>query len=253
MSSKDSSADSKAPAQGAAADDPRLTALFNRIEEEFRATELGDDKWYILALACVATGPDPELAGHLYRHLCAQPAYTTSEARKALVRRLREVLVKSISVIGVCKPIEAVVAIAREERPEDRDFSSTREGWQAGPENRARADAWFRKVYTRNADDAVGLFDAHKDFAWLSMEITYGFYLSDRQVLGDVETQLVVLSAIMSQNMPLETHWHIRGTRRIGVSRHDTEVLYRCIGLAADHFGVSLHKVPTVEQVEPDV
>lgn len=259
MSSKESGANDNPAAQGpssqpaAAADDPRLTSLFNRIEEEFRATELGPESWYILAIACVTTGPDPERAAQLYRHLCAQAGYATSEARQALVRRLREALIKSVSVIGVCKPIEAVVAISREERPEDRDYGCTREGWQAGPENRERGDAWIRRLYSHNTEGVLSLFDAHRDFAWLSKEITYGLYLSDRQVLGDVDTQLVVLPAIMSQNMPLETHWHIRGTRRIGVSRHDTEVIYRCVRLVADHFGVSLHKVPTVEQVEPDV
>lgn len=112
---------------------------------------------------------------------------------------------------------------------------------------------WYRKVYTRNANDTMGLFDAHKDFAWISSRITYGLYLSDRQVLDDLDTELVVLAAIMSQNLPLETRWHIRGTRRIGVSMADTQALWDAIQLVAAHFGVSLHKVPTVLDVEPDV
>ena len=112
---------------------------------------------------------------------------------------------------------------------------------------------WFRKVYTHNAKDTLGLFDAHKDFGWISSRITYGLYLSDRQVLDDVDTELVTLAAIMFQNLPLETRWHIRGTRRIGVSRADTQTLWDAIQLVAAHFAVSLHKVPTVEDVEPDV
>lgn len=234
--------------------DANLTSLFQKIEEQFKTTQLSSESWYIAAIACIVAGPDPELSAQLYQYLCAQPAYATSAARQALVRRLREALVKAVSLVGVCKPIEAIVAIAKAERPEDRDAETcTRRGWQCDEANHERGIAWFRKLYTRNAGDTMGLFDAHQDFAWLSAEITYGLYLSDRQVLDDVDTEMVVLPAIMSQNLPNETLWHIRGTRRIGVSKQDTEVVCAAVHAIAAHFGVNLHKVPTVEQVEPHV
>ncbi|KAH8891604.1 hypothetical protein GQ53DRAFT_865436 [Thozetella sp. PMI_491] len=233
--------------------DSGLTKLFEDLEQRFAATKLGDDRWYILAAACLVAGPDPEAADQLYLHLINQPRYSTSASRQALVRRLREALVKSISLVGVCKPIEAILAISKVERDEDRDYSTTREGWQCDESNHARAMEWYNKIYTRNAKDTIGLFNSHKDFAWISAEITYGFYLSDRQVLDDLDTELVVFPAIMSQNLPTETHWHIRGTRRIGVSKEETQMLWDSIKLVASHFGVSLHKVPTVDAVEPDV
>lgn len=42
------------------------------------------------------------------------------------MRRLREVLVKLVSVVGVPKPIDAVFSIAGVEREEDKDFSFSR-------------------------------------------------------------------------------------------------------------------------------
>ena len=129
----------------------------------------------------------------------------------------------------------------------------TREEWQRDGASRERGLDWFRRLYTRNAGDTIGLFDAHRDFGWISVEITYGLYLSDRQVLDDVDTEMVVLPAIMTQNLPNETGWHIRGTRRIGVSFEDTEVVCSCIHRIAEHFGVRLNKVPTVKQIEPEV
>ncbi len=259
--------DSPLPPQPAPpAVDAGLKALFEKIEDEFRATRLGGEGWYLLAAASLVAGPDPELVAQLYLHLCAQPARAASAARQALVRRLREALVKSVALVGVCKPIEAVLALARAERPEDRDplDTCTRAGWRCGGgdgdedddagRNRERGLAWFRRLYAGDAEATLGLFDAHRDFAWISAEITYGLYLSDRQVLADdVETELVVLPAIMMQNLPAETRWHIRGTRRIGVSRPDVEVVCRCVRLVADHLGVRLHRVPTVEEVEPEV
>ncbi|OAA74719.1 hypothetical protein LEL_08300 [Akanthomyces lecanii RCEF 1005] len=232
---------------------PELTELFADIETRFKTTQLGDEKWYILALSCIATGPEPEFAAHLYQHLIAKPEFQSSESRQHLVRRLREALFKSICVIGVCKPIESILSIAAIERPEDRDLSQTREGWQPDEENERKAREWFLKVYTRNASDTIGLFDAHKDFAWTSLTITYGLFLSDRQVLDDVDTQLVVLPCIMTQNLKLETNWHIRGTRRIGVSKEDTQVVWDSVQAFATFFELKLNKVPTVDEVEPEV
>jgi hypothetical protein len=33
----------------------------------------------------------------------------------------------------------------------------------------------------------------------------------------------------MMQNLPRETAWHLRGTRRIGVSLEDTETVQQCV------------------------
>lgn len=71
----------------------------------------------------------------------------------------------------------------------------------------------------------------HNLTAWLSIEITYGLYLSDHSILDGVDTELVVLSGIMIQNLPRETGWHLRGTRRIGVSYDDVETIQQCVSV----------------------
>ena len=67
--------------------------------------------------------------------------------------------------------------------------------------------------------------------AWISANITYGLYLSDRQILDDIDTEMVVLSGIMIQNLKRETGWHLRGTRRVGVSYDDVEIVQQCVCL----------------------
>ena len=59
----------------------------------------------------------------------------------------------------------------------------------------------------------------------LSIEITYGYYLSDHSILDGIDTELVVLSGIMMQNAKRETGWHLRGIRRVGVSHDDVEII----------------------------
>jgi hypothetical protein len=77
----------------------------------------------------------------------------------------------------------------------------------------------------------LGKFEAHKDFEFISTQLTYGFYLSPQDILGPVETELVTLAGIMIQNLPRETAWHLRGTRRIGVSMEDVELIQQCVGI----------------------
>ena len=108
----------------------------------------------------------------------------------------------------------------------------TRENWQAGTENRERGEAWLTTIYKGDLSTATDQFAAHKDFDFISREITYGFYLSDHSILGPLETELVTLAGIMIQNLPLETAWHLRGTRRVGVSMEDVELVQRCVSLA---------------------
>ncbi|KAJ5370701.1 uncharacterized protein N7496_006793 [Penicillium cataractarum] len=232
---------------------PRFRQLFTELEKRFQSTTLGNDKWYILAISTLAASPDPERADQLYLHLCSQPGNTTPTSRQAIIRRLREALIKAVPIVGVCKPIEAILSIGKVEREEDKDYTFTRERWACDEANHDRGTAWMQKLYSRNTTGTLNLFAAHKDFSWLSEEITYGLFLSDRQVLDDVDTQLVVLPGIMSQNLPNETHWHIRGTRRLGLPKEEVQVIWDCVQLVAEFFDVKLNKVPTVEQVEYDV
>ncbi|KAF9893215.1 hypothetical protein FE257_011638 [Aspergillus nanangensis] len=238
---------------------PRYTSLFHELESHIyesrfeKTTSLPADKWYILALATIAAGPDPEHADQLYLHLIQKPQQQTPTARQALVRRLREALLKSSIIIGIPKPIESIVAIDRVEQAEDKDYTFTRRDWCNDGANHDRAMGWFQKLYEQNTAGTLDLFAAHKDFSWLSQDIAYGLFLSDRQVLDDVDTELVVLPAIMCQNLRTETHWHIRGTRRLGVPKEDVQVVWDCVQIVARFSGVTLDKVPTVEDVEYDV
>jgi len=226
--------------------------LFEEIQRKFPGGTLGDDKWYLVTLSALV-GVEPEHAAHLYTYLIDKPEFSSSESRQALIRRLREVLVKNISVQGVCKPLESLFSIAKIERPEDKDYSFSREEWQAGPENLERGEKWLKTIYTGNLSTTTGPFKAHKDFDFISRQITYGFYLSDHSILGPLDTELVTLAGIMIQNLPLETAWHLRGTRRVGVSVEDVELVQQCVEMVAKYGGARLHKIPRVVDIEHEV
>lgn len=228
-------------------------SLFETLSQTFPSTTLGPDKWYILAISTIIVGGHPELAADLYKALISKPEFSTPPQRQALIRRLREALIKLVSVVGVPKPLEAIFCIAEVERPEDRDYSFSRETWSSGPENLARGQNWLNKIYRHDHTATENVLAAHRDFDWLSREITYGLYLSDHSILGPVETELVVLSGIMMQNLKRETGWHLRGIRRIGVSAEDVEVIQQQIEKVAEFCGLKLTKVPRVKDIEHEV
>lgn len=232
---------------------PGVYSLFQSIEHAFTTTNLGDNRWYLLTLAALVGGTEPLLADQLYLYIVSKPNCQQSDQRQRVVRTLREALVKLVSIIGVCKPLEAILAIAKVERPEDRDYSFSRESWTNNSENHERGMDWLRKIYTHNTDKTLSLFDAHQDFRWISTEITYGLYLSDRQAVDDIDTEVVVLVGIMIQNLPLETAWHIRGSRRIGISLEDVKTMMDCVRKVGEFMGTKLDRIPSADDIEKEV
>ncbi|KAF2824722.1 hypothetical protein CC86DRAFT_296133 [Ophiobolus disseminans] len=228
-------------------------ALFRAIEEKFPSESLGKDTWYVLTYAAMVGGGQPSFAPLLYKELIKRPEYTTSEQRQGLMRRIRETLFKLIVIVGVCKPLEAIFDIDAITRPEDKDYTFSREGWQCDEANAKRGFEWQDRLYKHNQQNIDNVLASQRDFDWTSKQITYGLYLSDHSILNDVETELTVLSGIMIQNLPRETAWHLRGTRRIGVSSEDVETIQQCIELVASFCCLRLHRVPRVADIEHEV
>ncbi|KAJ5722495.1 hypothetical protein N7488_000530 [Penicillium malachiteum] len=227
--------------------------LFRDIETQFQLSNIANDKWYLTALSALATSPNPHLADQLYLYLIGQPAYSTPAARQTLIQRMRETLFKAIALVGLPKPTESLIAISRVEPVDEIDHSFTREGWQCDDSNRTRGMNWLHTIYAQNITSLFDLFKRHRDWGFWVGEIAYGLHLSDRQVLDDVDTELVVLPAVMGQNLPRMTYWHIRGTRRLAVSKEDVKMVCDCVHKVARFSGVELDRVPSVDKVEADM
>jgi hypothetical protein len=117
----------------------------------------------------------------------------------------------------------------------------SREDWKSGPENIERGKAWLGEIYKHNyATIARDHFAAHRDFRWISEEITYGLYLSDHSILDGVDTELAVLAGLMLQNLKRATGWHLRGIRRIGVESKQVEQIWECVSTCKQLRGMQI-------------
>ncbi|KAF1971074.1 hypothetical protein BU23DRAFT_581833 [Bimuria novae-zelandiae CBS 107.79] len=175
------------------------------------------------------------LAADVYLHLISLPGYSTSPQRQALMRRIQEALFKSVPIIGVAHPWEAIMCIDTVTLPPDKDTSFFREHWKNDEANHERGTQWLRKLYLENFDPINEMFKTQRDFGWVSSEITYGLYLSDHTILNGTESKLVVLSGMIAQNLPRMTAWHLRIERVV------------------EFAGVKLEPLPRVKDIEHEV
>ena len=77
--------------------------------------------------------------------------------------------------------------------------------------------------------------------AFISNEISYGLFLSDHQILDLLESELVILPAILCQDLALPAMWHLRGCVRAGISPDDTELIQQASEMVAAFAGKTLH------------
>ncbi|RUP51492.1 hypothetical protein BC936DRAFT_147882 [Jimgerdemannia flammicorona] len=71
---------------------------------------------------------------------------------------------------------------------------------------RIRGEQFFSRVYDRHTDRVMSaLMASSPDLADMVAQEAYGKILSDTQVLGDVETELVVIAALVPMEVPAQT------------------------------------------------
>lgn len=166
---------------------------------------------------------------------------------------MRETLIKDTALCGLPKTAEAIIAIGKVVTENDLDESFSRAGWMCDGGNRTRAMDWLQKIYAQNTETLIDMFKKHPDFEFWIIEICYGLHLSDRQILDDVDTEIVVLGVIMCQNLLRESHWHIRGLRRLGLLKEDVQMVCDCLREVARFCDFELNRIPPVESVESEL
>ncbi|KAM7195833.1 hypothetical protein V8F33_006482 [Rhypophila sp. PSN 637] len=216
-----------------------LTDLFNKVEADF-PPPFREHGWYLTVLASFVGTGQQQLAGRLYQHLISQPQYKTSESRQALVRRMREALVKCIIINDIPVVIEAITSISDVERDEDRDYSCSRADWKVCPETSERAAKVLKVLYKSEEGGHVKTLQSHLDIPWISVNVSYGLFLSDHRILNMQETELVVLPAIMTQNLRGPTYWHLRACLRVGIEPDEVEAIHQAIEAVAGYGGKTL-------------
>ncbi|KAF2096334.1 hypothetical protein NA57DRAFT_58254 [Rhizodiscina lignyota] len=212
-----------------------IRSLLQSFEEQF-PQKWHNDKWYLAAIGALIGCNKAALCGDLYSYLLEKPEYATPEQRKALMRRMREAMVKCIIINGIPVVMTAVL-----------------EAWRPDEAHETRALDMLNFLYQDDFQKIMDRFHAHRDVEWISTNISYGFFLSDLSTLSMLETELVVMPAILCQNLPGPTLWHLRCCVRVGISREDVEKMHQCIEAIAKFANRPVDQVGRVKDVQDDM
>ncbi|KAH6861012.1 hypothetical protein BKA58DRAFT_44462 [Alternaria rosae] len=225
--------------------------LFRDTEAQF-PERWRKDGWYLSTTAALIASGQPELIGSLYNYIISQPSYQTSVDRQRLVRRMREAMIKCIILNGIPVVMEAFVSLAKQEKPEDQDHSFTRKDWKADEANHQRGLFVLETLYGEDNDRIWASFGSRKDIPRLSIDISYDLFLADHNTLDIVESELVILPAIMCQGLTNSTKWHLRGCLQVGLTRDEVECIKQAIERIAETCGKKLKGLLRVSDIPTD-
>ena len=97
-----------------------LPALFTELRAKF-PDSLRSGTWYLVVASALMSLSHPSCIADLYQHLTSQSQYQTSEQRIELSTRLRDLFLKSWTLVGIPPVVTAFLALAEVEREGDVD------------------------------------------------------------------------------------------------------------------------------------
>ena len=113
----------------------------------------------------------------------------------------------------------------------------------------------FMKVlYRHNLEAIMSTWGSYQhDFEWLQKRVIYGLFLADHSILNTVETELVIMSAIMAQGLRAPSFWHVRGLRRLGIGLDVVERVCEVIRTCGEWCGKDTKDWVRAHEVEAEV
>jgi hypothetical protein len=77
-------------------------------------SEMGTESWYLLIATVLTVGPRPHLLASFWTHIISQdPVFSSSEAQTRLSERLRDLLLKQMTLVGAPQLLSAMIPLAK--------------------------------------------------------------------------------------------------------------------------------------------
>ncbi|KAE8225470.1 hypothetical protein CF319_g1794 [Tilletia indica] len=187
-----------------------------------------------------------------------------------LQRRIKEALLKGSVLFGIpaaLDPLFALLPLLRADAAahparSDTDFF-LRRGRAHEESLTGLAHDGLRTVYKHNLDEILEKKFARDnlDIQFLTMEINYGWNLTEYSILDLPSTELVTVAALIPiPAVPVETMWHLRGCRRAGWSDDVIESVrqtaFALVDLCRERkigmYGWDASRVPSLKDVKED-
>ena len=117
----------------------------------------------------------------------------------------------------------------------------------------ARGMALIEQVYGEETPSIFRGWGAHTaDFQWLAKNVIYGMFWADESWLNRIETEIVVFSAILCQDVRNPTRRHLRALHRFGVSLEDIGQIMECVQKILHWAGKDTSEWQGIREIAPD-
>jgi len=199
---------------------------------------LPEETWYIIVAATLMTADGGEHIGELYQFIISElGSNSTHASRQNVSKRLRAVIYKAWTLIGMPRASAGYFSLAKVEAPGDEYQDWDRYEFATPEKALARTKHWWGQVFGEEEEPIRKSYATSPDFTWTVDYAVYGLFLADLSILGPIENEMVILSSVMGQGAAHTTLVHLRGSRRIGISAKDLEGIQGVIEMVAQHQG----------------
>ena len=87
------------------------------------------------------------------------------------------------------------------------------------------------------------------DFEWLTKDVVYGIFHANDSVLGNLEAELIMYTAIVCQGLRVPTENQLEGLHRMGLTVGEIEGVTACAELVARWAGHDMKSWPNVREI----
>jgi len=209
----------------------RLNALKTR--------PLLETNWHYLSASVLTTLNKTNDVPVLYKYALE---HAPSSEHAHLTAQFRESLLKSAALIGLPRVINGLTALKDATPPEFRASTLLRDADRT--DFRTDGRDLFALIYNKITNRVHGnLKLAYPDLDWFIQNFEYGPLLACTKVLGAKETSLVVISALISQDVNPQLKGHLKGAVNTGSTPEEVNAVR---ALAMEIAGWYGHQFPNL-------
>ncbi|KIW66715.1 hypothetical protein, variant [Phialophora macrospora] len=187
---------------------------------------MGDESWYLIIATVLTVSDKPRLLADFWSYVTTHDASFSSSptAQTRLSDRMRDLLLKQITLIGAPRVLSALIPLAKVQTEGKGTGVETERGeldleqWSdtSLPALHARGVETITSVYGDLWPNIFRTFGPHRAQVGIhELTIVYGLYLADFKYLSALETELVAFTSIICQGLRGPALWHVRGLGRV--------------------------------------
>lgn len=212
--------------------------FIERLRANSSFASFAHDPWYLIGAVAASACNRPELCSAIIHYSLEQTLST--EQRDLQIAKAREALLKSLPLTGAPRVINALKHF-KESLPADaRSMEFARaQDTVTGSALRARGETQFAQTYGKVARKVQSsLRHSYPDLELVIIQYVYGAVLSFDRVLDNRESSLVIISALVPQDVNPQLKGHLYAALNFGVPLSEVQCARKLAIMVSEECGV---------------